>query len=243
MPASQHQNPKSDIEISQAATKRPILDIAKEVPTEVDLQALGLGNPVAVYSFFLQTTNEAKVATNMLYASLSFGTNTTDRIYVSRSDEAPVYVSEFAKFLELPRSAYELRDRQIWTVATGDVVRVSLISSTATNTATRSGGTWSNDPIVNEGIGEAVIRLGNLKALRWVTQVEARKTSLGIVPGGEVLEIEVKRDGTTEVWQVALGKQTMRRDIYAEHPRIPSLIFEFPGDIYHLLKQNLPAAR
>ena len=30
MPASQHQNPKSDIEISQAATKRPIMDIAKE---------------------------------------------------------------------------------------------------------------------------------------------------------------------------------------------------------------------
>ena len=30
MPASQHQNPKSDIEISQAAKKRPILDIARE---------------------------------------------------------------------------------------------------------------------------------------------------------------------------------------------------------------------
>ncbi len=30
MPASQHQNPKSDIEISQAAQKRPILDIARE---------------------------------------------------------------------------------------------------------------------------------------------------------------------------------------------------------------------
>jgi len=30
MPASQHVNPKSDIEISQAATKRPILDIARE---------------------------------------------------------------------------------------------------------------------------------------------------------------------------------------------------------------------
>jgi formate--tetrahydrofolate ligase len=30
MPASQHQKPKSDIEISQAAKKRPILDIAKE---------------------------------------------------------------------------------------------------------------------------------------------------------------------------------------------------------------------
>ncbi|MGH6665469.1 MAG: formate--tetrahydrofolate ligase [Pseudolabrys sp.] len=30
MPASQHQKPKSDIEISQAAKKRPIMDIAKE---------------------------------------------------------------------------------------------------------------------------------------------------------------------------------------------------------------------
>ncbi|MBV9558238.1 MAG: formate--tetrahydrofolate ligase, partial [Pseudolabrys sp.] len=30
MPASQHQNPKSDIEISQSAKKRPILEVAKE---------------------------------------------------------------------------------------------------------------------------------------------------------------------------------------------------------------------
>src|SRR5919107_3942811 len=30
MPASQHQKPKSDIEISQAAKKRPIMDIARE---------------------------------------------------------------------------------------------------------------------------------------------------------------------------------------------------------------------
>jgi formate--tetrahydrofolate ligase len=30
MPASQHQNPKSDIEISQSAKKRPILDVAKQ---------------------------------------------------------------------------------------------------------------------------------------------------------------------------------------------------------------------
>jgi len=37
MPASQHQNPKSDIEISQTAKKRPILEVAKEklgIPAE-----------------------------------------------------------------------------------------------------------------------------------------------------------------------------------------------------------------
>ena len=30
MPASQHQNPKSDIEIAQAAKKRPIMELANE---------------------------------------------------------------------------------------------------------------------------------------------------------------------------------------------------------------------
>ena len=30
MPASQHTSPKSDIEISQAATTRPIADVARE---------------------------------------------------------------------------------------------------------------------------------------------------------------------------------------------------------------------
>ena len=30
MPASQHQSPKTDIEISQAAKKRPIIDVARE---------------------------------------------------------------------------------------------------------------------------------------------------------------------------------------------------------------------
>src|SRR5690606_6653910 len=117
--------------------------------------------------------------TNVLLAALSFGTNATDQIYVARSDETPVYVTEFAKFLELPRSAYELRDRQIWNVLTGSVVRVSLITGSRTNSVVRMGMNWANDPIVNEALGEAVIRLANLKALRWVTQVPGRKGSLG----------------------------------------------------------------
>ena len=63
------------------------------------------------------------------------------------------------------------------------------------------------------------------------------------MPGAEVLEVEVKSEKGTEVWRIPLGKLTMRRDVYAEHPNIETLIFEFPGEIYHLLKQNLPAAR
>ena len=220
-----------------------IVDIVKEVPTEADLQALGLRKPIASYSFFERMTNGAATPTNSLMATLSFGTNTADRIYASRSDETPVYLTEFAKFLELPRYAYELRDRLIWNYTTGNVTRVTLSSAGGTNSATRTGPNWSADPLANEAIGEAVFRLSHLKALRWVTQGEERKQSFGIVPGTEILEVELKTDSGTEVWRIHLGKLTMRRDIYAEHPRVPGLIFEFPGEIYHLLKQNLPAAK
>ena len=220
-----------------------IVDIAREVPTEADLLALGLRKPTASYSFFERMTNAAGATTNALTATLAFGTNTADRIYVSRSDETPVYTTEFAKFLELPRSAFELRDRHIWSYATGSVARVSIASSAGTNTALRTGSNWSTDPLANEAISEGVFRLSNLKALRWVTKGEERKQSFGIVPGAEVLEVEVKTESGVEVWRIPLGKQTMRRDVYGEHPKVPGLIFEFPGEIYHLLKQNLPAAK
>jgi hypothetical protein len=220
-----------------------IVEIAKEVPSEADLQTLGLRKPTASYSFFERMTNAAGAATNELTATLAFGTNTADRIYVSRSDETPVYIAEFAKFLELPRSAFELRDRHIWNYATGNVARVSIASAAGTKSAVRAGPAWSSDPLANEAIGEGVFRLSNLKALRWVTKGEERKQSFGIVPGAEVLEVEIRTDTGSEVWRIFLGKQTMRRDVYAEHPKVPGLIFEFPGEIYHLLKQNLPAAK
>jgi hypothetical protein len=218
-----------------------ILDIAKEVPTEADLQALGLLKPAVTFALFQRVTNAPNAITNTLYSELAFGTNTTDRIYASRSDETPVYITEFAKFLELPRAGYELRERQIWSFPTSSVVRVSIIAGGATNSAARSGAGWASDPLADAAIGEAVFRLSNLKALRWVAQGEERKKSLAI--GTEVLEVEVKTENGTEVRRVPLGKLTMQRNVYAEHPQVNALIFEFPGEIYHLLKQNLPAAK
>ena len=220
-----------------------IVDIAKEVPTEADLQALGLLEPTAAFSIFQRVTNSTGTVTNALYSQLSFGTNTADRIYVSRSDETPIYITEFAKFLELPRFAYELRDRQIWNYETGNVVRVSLASAAGTNSAVRTPAGWSADPLGNAALREAVFRLSNLKALRWVTKGEERKRSLGILPGSELLEVELRTENGTEVRRIRLGKLTMRRDVYAEHPETEALIFEFPGEIYHLLRQNLPAAK
>jgi hypothetical protein len=118
---------------------------------------------------------------------------------------------------------------------------VSLIAGGVTNSATRSGANWATDAVANEAIGEAVFRLSDMRALRWVAQGEERKRSLAI--GTEILEAETKSDSGTEIHRISLGKLTMQRNVYAEHPQVNALIFEFPGEIYHLLKQNLPAAK
>jgi len=47
MPASQHQSPKSDIEISQAAKKRLINDVARE-PVRARNRRNGIGGPGAL---------------------------------------------------------------------------------------------------------------------------------------------------------------------------------------------------
>jgi hypothetical protein len=220
-----------------------ILDIAKEVPTEADLQAVGLQAPRISFSFFEKHTNTAGITTNILYSELSFGSNLVDRIYARRSDETPVYITTLAPLLELPHEAFRLKERQIWNFSTNDLVRVSLISPAGTNSATRANAGWSGDAVVNAAIEEASFRLSRLRADRWVAKGEDAARQLGITPQSQLLELEIRRPPGNEVLRVRFGKPTLRHNLYGTIPSTEPLIFEFPGEIYHLLNQNLPAAK
>ena len=222
-----------------------ILDIAKEVPTEADLQALALHPPRISFSFFEKHTNTAGITTNTLYSELSFGSNLVDRIYVRRSDETPVYITPFAPLFELPHQAFQLKERQLWSFSTNDLVRVSLITPAGTNSVTRSNSGWSADAVVNAAIEEAAFRLSNLRADRWIAKGEEGVKQAGISPQSQILEVEVKRPGGNEVLRIHFGKQAPRHNVYGTIPVTSGepVVFEFPGEIYHLLNQNLPAAK
>jgi hypothetical protein len=222
-----------------------ILDIAKEVPAEADLQALGLSDPRVSYSFFEKHTNTAGVATNILFSQISFGSNLVDRIYVRRSDETPVYITELAPLVELPHQAFRLRARHIWNFSTNDIVRISLSSPAGTNSAMRSNSGWSADPVVNAAIEEAAFRLSQLKVERWAGRGEDAVKAAGIAPQSQTLEVEIKTPAGNEVRRIAFGKQALRHNIYATIPAAGGepVVFEFSAEIYHLLNQNLPAAK
>jgi len=222
-----------------------ILDIAKEVPTEADLQTLGLQVPRVSYSFYEKHTNTAGITTNILFSEVGFGSTLTDRIHVRRSDETPVYIVQLAPLAELPHQAFRLWERQIWNFSTNDIVRLTLSSPVGTNTATHSNSGWVSDAVANAAIEEAAFRLSTLSVARWVAKGEEAVKAAAITSESQTLEVELRRPTGTEVLRVQFGKQALQHNVYAKVPASPGepVVFEFPGEIYHLLIQHLPAAK
>lgn len=224
-----------------------ILDIAKEVPTEADLAAFGMTKPLASFAFFEKFTNASGILTNILFTEVAFGTNLADRIFARRSDESPVYFAPLAQMLSLPRRAFELRDRRLWTLPETNVTRVVLSNATGSVALQRGlNGSWSDDGVANEAIREAVFRLATLEAAEWTSIGESRKASFGIRAQPLTLFIEAKTAEGTTVKAVEIGNATIKRNVYAS-TLLPGesepVIFEFPGILFHSFIQLLPVPK
>jgi hypothetical protein len=220
-----------------------IIDIAKEVPTEIDLQNFGLLRPRASLAFFERLTNSNAVLTNIQFTEVSFGTNIADRVLARRSDEIPVYYTPLAQLVVLPDEAFELRDRRLWPVSPDAIRRVSFSNRAGTNSLARGeNGVWSNDAILNEAIGEAVHRLATVEAVEWTSKGEQRKPALGIRDDPLTLTVETG----SEVYRVQFGFETIQRQVYAavDLPgEAEPVLFQFPGLLFHSLAQLLPIPR
>lgn len=238
-------DPESIGRFLNQVTSLRILDIARDIPTEADLHSFGFLLPVASFSFFERLTNAAGLVTNILFTDISFGTNQTDRIHVRRSDEPPIYVTPLAGLFELPRRAFELRDRSIWNFDAGTVARITVRTPAGSQSLTPTNRVWSPDALVQAALEETLVRLGQLRALEWVAQGEDRKASFGLAAPALELEIELaaERDKPAQTLTLWLGKLTMRRDVYAAVPPLgedPILVFQFPGELYQMILRHFP---
>jgi hypothetical protein len=227
-----------------AAGSLRIVDIVKEVPTETDLKTFGFLPPVASYSFFQKLTNNTGITTNILFTDLTFGHPQSDTIYVRRSDENPIYQTQLAYLVELPKHAFELRDRKLWQFDTNALERILISSGTKTNSVSRTAAGWSkDDPILNAQIEEIAFRLSHLEAQEWVAKGSERLATFGINESNPILTLGLRDAKEDETYSLRFGRQTLRHDVYAAirfaGDREPT-IFEFPGDTYQLMLQSLP---
>jgi hypothetical protein len=216
-----------------------IVEVAKEVVTDLDLPNYGLSEPPLSLRFFgpPPATNDPPA----LLVGLAFGTNRDDRTFVRRSDENPVYTVKSEELQLFPQAAFQLRDRRIWNFSTNEVMGVTVHRQNRTDVLVRSQThQWSVAPgsqgIVNTfALEEAVHRLGTLWARAWVAQGTARLDEYGIPQLDHWVEIELRGSGEPRKLRVAFGATSPSGGPFAavEFEEGP-VVFEFPLEIYYV---------
>jgi hypothetical protein len=225
-----------------------VVDVAKEVVTDLDLPNYGLAEPSRTYRFLGPST--ATNASPVLLVGLAFGTNRDDRTYVRRTDENPVYTVKSEELLVFPEAAFQLRDRRIWNFSTNEVAGLTIHRGDRTDTLVRSQThQWSFAPgsqgIVNTfALEEAVHRLGMLWARAWVDQGTDRLDQYGIPQLDHWMEIEMRGSAEPRKLRVAFGATSPSGGPFAaiEFEGKP-VIFEFPLEIYYVYEDVIESLK
>jgi hypothetical protein len=216
----------------------PIENFAKDVPTDSDLKAFGLGAPALSMALFGMRTNAAGAATNAMITQIDFGTTTEQALmYVRRRDETPVYLTIDTTYL-FPTAPWRVRDRRLYDFAPTNVAAIIISGNGRTNRVARGPQGWSSDTIQNPALEEIVFRLGKLQARDWVDKGTRRMASFGFQKDALMLELEMVPGSPTAPAPISFGKTGLRNNIYAA-TLLPGdaepTLFEFPGDLYQAL--------
>ncbi|MGP8200106.1 MAG: DUF4340 domain-containing protein [Limisphaerales bacterium] len=211
--------------------------IEKTVAT--DVAEYGLTTPLLQYT--LQAADGVAGPSNTIIARIEFGAGKNGRIFERRPDESFVNLINPEDFYRLPRAAWELRDRHIWTFETSNVVSLTVHQLGGTRKYLRDPeGEWTfapgyhGPPGVNwPGLEEGVHRLGGLSAVYWSGVGEAQGRDFGFTKMEFSLSLEVKRGGKIETCSIEFGGRSPYSYPYASVTRDGQrLIFEFPVDLY-----------
>ncbi len=213
-----------------------IVDFAKDVPTDAELREFGLLPPSRTIVLRTTITNIAGLVTNSTLVQMEFGTNRIDTSFARRPDETPAYLVRYGDLLDLPKYAFQLRDRRIWNFPSSNIVAITSSFNGINPRIVRSPSFgWAQDPIVNAAVEESIFRASQLEAVAWTARGDSRLRSLGFNNQSFSLSFEVLVNGSTQTNQITFGSRSPSQNIYATVV-LPSeterLVFEFPGRIY-----------
>jgi hypothetical protein len=197
-----------------------ILEVEKDVVTELDFPKYGLAPPDRQYLLQSVAAGPAGAASNAPLAQIQFGTNQNGRLFVRRADETPVYVTRAQDALALPQTAFQLRDRHVWSFATNQVVGVTwTVKGQTTRLVRQPQGGWAavSGPTqdVPLALNEMLFRLGQLRAEVWVAQGAEPVARLGFADAAHQLTLDLLVDGRALSLSLELGRQSPLLTPYA----------------------------
>jgi hypothetical protein len=220
--------------------------VEKDVVTDF-ANPYGLDAPARQYILRAAGTNSAGTVTNRVIAQLDLGKIHGDKIFARRPDEATVYSLSSRDVEMLPRYAWQLRDKQVWSFTTNQVHRLTVRYKGQQRILQRlANGRWSLAegegmiPATNPRLDETMHRLGDLQAGFWVQKGDEHRATFGFNEGRGRLDIELKVNGGVETNFVEFGRQPTGRLPYAlAEVDGETLIFEFPGQLYFMVLRDL----
>jgi hypothetical protein len=207
--------------------------IEKTVAT--DFAEYGLKAPL------LQYTLQAAGASNAVMAQIDFGANQSGQVFERRPDESFVNLITPGDFEWLPRAAWQLRDRRIWTFDSSNVVSLTVHQLGGTRKYLRDpAGEWTfapgyhGPPWINWlSLEEGVHRLGQLSAVYWSGAGNAHGKDFGFDKADFSLSLEVKNGGAIETNAIEFGGRSPYSYPYAAvEQNGQRYIFEFPVELY-----------
>jgi hypothetical protein len=219
------------------------LGFEREVAT--DFAPYGLDPPRRQYVLRAARTNASETAGPVL-ARVDYGLPTGHRYYARRSLESSVVLA--LDPVRLPRAAFQLRDRRLWSVSTNDLTAIyvraqgrerKLVRLGPLQWAAAEGSGPPPNPITLE---EAAYRLGQLRAERWVAQGEDKLPGYGIVQGAHEVQLEVRGAAPEPAYRVRFGRRAASGRTYAAVtlPGPPgTVVFECPASIYEFVLSDL----
>ena len=172
--------------------------VEKDVVTDFT-SPFGLNPPSRRYLLKSAVTNATGVAADQLLAELDLGRVQDNRVFARRPDEATVYSLAKADVLRLPRAAWQLRSRRVWSFTTNQIHRVTVRHRGQTKALQRNpNATWSLAEgtgmisTVNPALEEIMFRLGELRANAWVDKGDTNRLELGFTETSDRITIELR---------------------------------------------------
>lgn len=222
------------------------LEGAVEKDVVTDFASYGLEPVARRYYLKSMVTNAAGQVTNRILAQLDLGSVRGEAVFARGADEKSVYTVPVSTISVLPRAAWQLRDRRVWSFTTNQVLRLTVKHNGQTRQLVRSAtGAWALAPgsegvIVSDAVEEALYRLGELRAAVWVARGDEQRSQFGFDGKGYTLLIDVKSGDKTSTLTLEFGGQAPSGFPYAmASVDGQNWIFEFPLALYFQLMRDL----
>jgi len=226
-----------------------IIDFIKDNAVAADFEKHGLANP-----WLNLEINGTSAVGDRWKESIAFGTVNTKHAAARANDEPTIIGLPREQAILLPKEAFKLRERRLWSFSTNQVAGVTIqLDSKPTHFVRLPNSTWRSadnealDQIQSAMLEETIYRMGVLFAVEWVAEGEAAMAATGIKPGANQLTAEVDTADGPRQFRLEFGNKGPlgRTRVMTGQYGTPT-IFSAPNEftnIYYAALQTLGLAK